>query len=323
MTVLKNETFESQGANGTTITTANSIFDVLCQSFTVDAAIQTTGGGSHSGKVTTSATTATETASFTATDTPFISFYFTPDTLGTVSSDIGQWKNSAGTMLAELRLVNGTALTLRNSGSIAIWTGPTLTAGTKYRINWSYSNTAGTQRCQVFIGSNLEGSTPDYDSGAVASTAAGTAARISMGVLNSTTATYRFDNVTIDNASFAAPTGAPSNVPPTVNAGVDQTGIDPGQVVTLTGTASDSDGTVSSTSWTQTAGSPTVTLSGSGNTRTFTAPATSAGTTLTFQFSATDNSGATSTDTMTVTVLQASDFIMVSGSWLPAYWQLS
>lgn len=321
MTVLKSETFESQGANGTTLSTTNSIFDALTQNFTVDSAIQTSGGGSHAGKVLTSTSvSALETATFTATDTPHFSFYFVADALPSANASIGQIKTSANALLAELRFQSN-ALVLRNSGSVLIATGLTLTAGEKCRINWSYDNVAGKQQLQMFVGANLEGTTPDYDSGLVTTTKAGTAARISIGVVTAAIATYRFDNFVIDNSAFAAPTGPPPNTPPTVNAGVDQASINPGQTVTITGTATDSDGTISSTSWTQTAGSPTVTLSGSGNTRTFTAPATSAGTTLTFQFSATDNSGATSTDTMTVTVLKASDFVMVSGAWVPAYWQ--
>lgn len=92
-----------------------------------------------------------------------------------------------------------------------------------------------------------------------------------------------------------------ANRAPTVNAGVDQTGISPGTTVTLTATASDPEGTTPTISWAQTAGTPTVTLSGSGATRTFTAPSVVGGTTLTFTATAGDGA-LTSTDTMTVSV---------------------
>ena len=317
MTVLKSETFESQGANGTALTTANSIFDVLVQSFTIDNAIQTSGGGSHSGKVTASATTATETASFTATNTAYASFYFLPDVLGTASSSIGQWKTSTGTMLAELRLVSGTALTLRNSGSVAIWTGPTLVAGTKYRINWLYDNTNGQQRCQVFSGANLEGTTPDSggDSGLVTTTKAGTAARISIGVLNSTTSTLRFDNFTIDNAAFAAPTGTPPNVAPTCNAGTDQTNIEPYSTVTLSGTDSDSDGTISTRAW---SGTGFTFLTGqSAATATAKVRGSIAGETLVATYTVTDNGGLQASDTVNITVLPVTERAPIGGVMQP------
>jgi hypothetical protein len=91
---------------------------------------------------------------------------------------------------------------------------------------------------------------------------------------------------------------AGSNVPPTANAGSDQT-VTAGTVVTLNGSgSSDSDGTIVSYAWTQTGGT-SVTLSGSGTNRTFT-PATAG--VRTFQLQVTDDDGATGTDSVTVTV---------------------
>jgi len=91
-----------------------------------------------------------------------------------------------------------------------------------------------------------------------------------------------------------------SNVPPTANAGPDQS-VSAGATVTLTGAASsDPDGSIVSYNWSQTAGTA-VTLSGTGQGRTFTAPG-SAGT-LTFSLTVTDNNGATSTaDTVDIVV---------------------
>lgn len=117
--------------------------------------------------------------------------------------------------------------------------------------------------------------------------------------------------------TIAVTTGAASNVAPTANAGADQTGVEPGATVTLTGTVADTDGTATG-AWTQTAGSPAVTLAGSGLTRTFSAPLTMSGTTLTFALAATDNLGATGTDTMTVAVLPASELVNIGGTWMPA-----
>lgn len=95
----------------------------------------------------------------------------------------------------------------------------------------------------------------------------------------------------------------PANVPPTANAGPDQT-VNEGASVTLDGTASsDSDGTVASYAWTQTAG-PAVTLAGANTVHpTFTAPEVSSDTVLTFKLIVTDDDGAHSApDTVNVTV---------------------
>ncbi|MDQ7048896.1 MAG: DUF1566 domain-containing protein [Enterobacterales bacterium] len=95
--------------------------------------------------------------------------------------------------------------------------------------------------------------------------------------------------------------GGTANIPPTANAGADQT-VATLSAVTLNGSGTDSDGTVVSYSWTQTLG-PAVTLA-SPNTAssTFTAPNVAANQVLTFQLSVTDNDGATATDTVNITV---------------------
>ena len=91
-----------------------------------------------------------------------------------------------------------------------------------------------------------------------------------------------------------------SNIPPVVNAGVDQS-VTEGVSVTLSATASDPDGTIVSYQWVQTSG-PSVTLSGSDTAQaSFTAPQVTAATPLAFTITVTDNEGATATDSITVT----------------------
>ncbi len=92
-----------------------------------------------------------------------------------------------------------------------------------------------------------------------------------------------------------------ANVPPTVNAGTDQTITLPANSVTVTATATDTDGTIVSYAWARSSGPANFTI---------TSPAT-AGTTITgleagtyvFQITVRDNSGLVATDAITITVL--------------------
>jgi hypothetical protein len=112
--------------------------------------------------------------------------------------------------------------------------------------------------------------------------------------------------------TFAGVAGG--NLPPTANAGTDQSGITAGATVTLNGSgSSDTDGTVVGYAWTQTSGiavslsDPTVVSP------TFTAPSTVGGASLVFSLIVTDDLGATSAqDTVTITVGAAAS--------LPAAW---
>ena len=109
-----------------------------------------------------------------------------------------------------------------------------------------------------------------------------------------------------------------ANVPPTANAGPDQSVL-PYTTVTLTSAAStDSDGTIVSRLWSQTAGTPTVTLSStSAMSPTFTAPSVKGGTSLTFQVLITDDDGATGTDTVTITVASGTYYYWDGSAWRP------
>ncbi|MEW6168235.1 MAG: PKD domain-containing protein, partial [Pseudomonadota bacterium] len=91
-------------------------------------------------------------------------------------------------------------------------------------------------------------------------------------------------------------------VPPTADAGADQT-VDQGTSVTLSGSGSaDPDGSIAAYAWMQTAG-PAVTLTGANAvSASFTAPIVAEDTVLTFELIVTDNDGATASDAVDVTV---------------------
>lgn len=101
-------------------------------------------------------------------------------------------------------------------------------------------------------------------------------------------------NITVNNSN---------NLPPSADAGTDQT-VDEGDTVTLDGSSSsDSDGTVSSYQWSQTGGSVNAILTNANSASlSFIAPYVTTSTDLTFTLEVTDNIGDTDSDTVTVTV---------------------
>lgn len=90
------------------------------------------------------------------------------------------------------------------------------------------------------------------------------------------------------------------NVPPTANAGADQTiNIPASRTVSISGSGTDTDGSISTYSWTKIAG-PTVTLAGT-NTTTLTINNSVVGT-FTFRLTVTDNTGDTASDDVIITL---------------------
>lgn len=99
-----------------------------------------------------------------------------------------------------------------------------------------------------------------------------------------------------------------NNIPPSANAGPDQT-VNEGVQVTLNATgSSDLDGTISQYAWQQISGpiAPLSLTATPGIVR-FTAPAVPADSVLTFRITVTDNQGASATDTVNVTTLNTDD----------------
>ncbi|MEJ2604073.1 MAG: PKD domain-containing protein, partial [Gammaproteobacteria bacterium] len=92
---------------------------------------------------------------------------------------------------------------------------------------------------------------------------------------------------------------APTNVPPSADAGADQQ-VRGGDTVTLAGSGSDSDGSIASYSWSQVSGTSVSLQDASTATATFTAP--DAAGALQFRLTVTDDDGARGTDTVTITV---------------------
>lgn len=93
----------------------------------------------------------------------------------------------------------------------------------------------------------------------------------------------------------------PVNAAPTADAGLAQS-IDEQTLVTLTGTATDTDGTIATQVWTQLTGTVVVITDTGTGPASFTAPTLTVIETLSFRFTVTDNEGAITTADVTVTV---------------------
>ena len=95
--------------------------------------------------------------------------------------------------------------------------------------------------------------------------------------------------------------GVIANNPPTADAGVDQT-VAMGDLVTLTGTGSDTDGTVVSYDWMQLSGPPVAITGANLPVATFIAPQVTSVTVIEMELKVTDDGGATGTDIIVITV---------------------
>jgi hypothetical protein len=114
------------------------------------------------------------------------------------------------------------------------------------------------------------------------------------------------NNGATGNDQFSVVVSNAANIPPSVNAGSDQTITQPTSTATFAGSATDADGTISSHTWSFISGpaTPTITTPSS-----YTSGITglSAVGAYTFQLSATDNGSATSTDIMVIQVNAAAN----------------
>lgn len=125
---------------------------------------------------------------------------------------------------------------------------------------------------------------------------AATTSAVRIGTSNTTNiANLWLDDMAVGTGDLIGPSA--SGGLPIVSAGANQT-VDPGDTVTLTGTATNAP---SSYQWTQVSG-PSVIMNGSGTSRTFAAPILPVANTLVFRFTATNASGTSTPDTVTINV---------------------
>ena len=182
---------------------------------------------------------------------------------------------------------------------------PVANAGTNKNItlpvNTTYLNGSGT---------DADGTVTGYNWTKVSGPSAGTitnGASANATVSGLTQGTYTYQLTITDNSGATATAqmqvvvnAAAANIPPTVNAGADQTITLPLAILTLNGSASDADGTITSYLWTKISGPAGGTIGSLTNPISL-LTALIAGT-YTYQLKVTDNSGATATDNVVITV---------------------
>ena len=128
---------------------------------------------------------------------------------------------------------------------------------------------------------------------------------------NLSAGTYRFELTVTDNKGAIAKdtvqvtVNEAANIPPTADAGNNQTITLPTNSVNLDGTGADEDGTIASYQWTKISGPNSGSIN-NGNSSSATATNLSAGT-YRFELTVTDNKGATAKDTVQVTVNEAAN----------------
>ena len=93
----------------------------------------------------------------------------------------------------------------------------------------------------------------------------------------------------------------PANIPPSANAGADQT-VNPGDTVVLAGNGSDTDGTIASYSWTRVAGPDVVLIDSNTNTVSFVVPTVTVITIITLRLTVADDAGDTAFDDVNITI---------------------
>lgn len=208
MALVLSEDFNG-GANGAAMTTANTVFDQTVGSGWTFSTLQLLPSGlSQSGRLAvTVAAVSSATASHTAKSEVFLSIYAYIDVMPTGNvSWIEFGSGVAPNIKCHLRLGVGGSGQLRNSGQVNVHSIPTGTfpLDAWCRIEYEYSDTNATQRVRIYSDTNVHGSVPDYDSGDVATTAAGTANRYRMGLISSQTGTFFYQRLRLDDAVMPA-----------------------------------------------------------------------------------------------------------------------
>lgn len=230
-----------------------------------------------------------------------------------------------GSRQASIELNTNRTITIKNaaaSGGTGIWTSTyAIPLNTWVRVAFYLvqSATVGQARAAIYLGHNT---TPETGGDSTLLTNQNTGASAYTDLRWGSKASTGTQTLTLYMGSYAydpAATGlgAPYGLP-ICNVGADQSGLEPGKIATIDGSASDP--VVGSiTNWAYSISPSGPTLVGSGATRTMVVPPTLTGQTWTVTLVITNTGGNTSTDTMTINANPASRRVKIGGVMVPVF----
>ena len=206
------------GTDGATPTTGNTNFGVITSVAGMTFAAAQHEEGALSFHINAVAQLPQPTAIFaSAKAVAYNRFYVYPLSNPTSNTYIGSARNYANTIkAADIRLNTDGTITVRDGIAASITsTGTSLALNAWNRIEWACSpNTSGSyQYLRLFVGSNVNGTTADYQSllGTCSTSSALDIGRFVYGIPTSATYEYYFDAIDVDDTTWVGPLSPVSN----------------------------------------------------------------------------------------------------------------
>lgn len=206
------------GTDGATPTTGNTTFGVVTSPTGLTFAAAQHRDGLLSFHVNAVANVPQPTAIFGAAKVvAYNRYYVYPLSNPSASTYIMSARNNANTIkAADLRInTDGTVAARDSIATTIVSTGTSLALNAWNRIEWAVSPaTSGSyQYLRLFVGSNVDGSTPDFQSlaGTCSTSGATDIGRFVYGLTASTTYEYYFDTIDVDDTAWVGPLTPVSN----------------------------------------------------------------------------------------------------------------
>jgi hypothetical protein len=209
--LLGNIDFEN-GTDGAAITTSNETsFNTVTGTWTFSSGQVLTGagGGSLSAKLVSTGTAnilGNAGKLWTSSTKIYYRYYWYCDVFTSATTSLSTWRQGASTLVSDgPRITTAGVVQIRNSSSVVIASSASgfIVSGLWYRFEGMVDATNAQAQMKVFKGSNVNGSTPDYDTGVVTSTMGSATAidNMTIGHVNAATATSYFDNLQVNDAT--------------------------------------------------------------------------------------------------------------------------
>lgn len=196
-------------SDGTALTSSNTAFSGTAGSGTLEADTAQAAEGSVSALASVDGTTFAyfRHAIGSLVGLRFWRWYWSPDSIPSSNTQIAQLLAS-GTVRAQVRQNSDGTFSLRNAFTAVATSTTSVSAGTAGRLQWSVDNSAGTNELQIFVGANVDGTTPD-ETIADSAYSEGTYDEFDVGILEATdTWSTHLDAVAEDDSAYPGPATA-------------------------------------------------------------------------------------------------------------------